>query len=564
MPGLATTFELLGNSANEAASAVLLEALDASQRDIRDLALPALLTRHSASAELNVLRRWPDLSSRWKDQIAQRVGWLSGAIRTVILSRDAHHFESACSAAAFTRDYDLIPLLAAAATDRTNVQALAAATATLELAELLAEEVHSPRDYRIRRDPQLQRSHVVASLETWIGKFTDHGRRELLEAFLLLADRENALLKRVLQAPSDPVFPPLVEALTTSSRPAIERLLLSYLDDPHAPFAAIGAIAKRSDVSFLRHLTRKIGGDPSPTVRANLRRIDAAPWIHSNLSLLDALRETEQAGALHLVVDSAIGRDDALNVVAYILRHGLVGARRVAAELLAGFVGDEANRITLSLLDDDDVEVRAAAAKQLRGRGIPGAIQKLLDLLDSPHPAEREAAQAGLVEFTYERFAARFDELTPEARKSSGPLVRRVDTLAVRRVSDELESPNRGRKKRALEMAIALDAVPQLQESIAALLSDEDQYLRIDAVRALATVDGEFTRRILRDALLDSQPLVQQAAEAALAGLTGRDTVSAEAAARDTVRLSSVGLPKPPAIPNVVPTTIPATAEVAG
>src|SRR4051812_33091737 len=109
MPGLATTFELLANSANEAASAVLLEALDASQRDIRDLALPALLTRHSASAELNVLRRWPDLSSRWKDQIAQRVGWLSGAIRTVILSRDAHHFESACSAAVFTRDYDLIP-----------------------------------------------------------------------------------------------------------------------------------------------------------------------------------------------------------------------------------------------------------------------------------------------------------------------------------------------------------------------------------------------------------------------------------------------------------------------
>ena len=79
MPGLATTFDVLTNTANDSSAAVLVSALDASQREVRDLALTALLARRNATAELNVLRRWPELSQRWKQQIADRPGWLSGS-----------------------------------------------------------------------------------------------------------------------------------------------------------------------------------------------------------------------------------------------------------------------------------------------------------------------------------------------------------------------------------------------------------------------------------------------------------------------------------------------------
>ena len=161
------------------------------------------------------------------------------------------------AAAIFTRDYDSIPVLAAAASDRSNPYAGQAAAATLELAELLAEELTSPRRLRIRRDPQLPAQPRLATLERAATSLDEHGRRELLEAFLLLANRENAGLKRILQSPSDRGFLPLVDLLATSSRPGIERLLLSYLDDPHA--AAGGAmqiIGRRGDISFLRHLVR--------------------------------------------------------------------------------------------------------------------------------------------------------------------------------------------------------------------------------------------------------------------------------------------------------------------
>ena len=96
---------------------------------------------------------------------------------------------------------------------------------------------------------------------------------------------------------------------------------------------------------------------------------------------------------------------------------------------------------------------------------------------------------------------------------------------------------------RSLELALALNAVESLQAAIAALLKDDDQFLRSDAIRTLANVDNELTRQVLRDALLDSQPLVQQTAEATLRKLNGSDTVvAATDPARETVRLSSVKL----------------------
>jgi len=536
MGGLARTFELLSNTENEAAAAVLVGGLDASQRDVRDLVLAALLNRRNASAELHVLRRWNDLSARWKTQIAERPGWLSGAIRTAVVNRNRQLYECGCAAVVYTRDYDLIPVLVAAASDRANPYAPLAATATLELAELLAEEVVSPRDYRVRRDPQLQRNHVLPSLEQAATHLDEHGRRELLEAFLLLANRENAALKRILQSPGDRSFLPLVDVLMNTSRPGIERLLLSYLDDPFAPLAAVQALGRRSDVSFLRHLTRKLSTETPPAAAANLKRIETLPWITGNLSVLDALRETEQPGAVQLAVNSSAPRHHALEVVAYILRQGAVAGRRVAAVALAEFRGPEANELALKLLDDDDPQVRAAGANQLRTRGMPGAIQKLLELLDSPHEVEREAARNGLPEFKYERFAASFDEMTPKARAISGPLVRRVDPEALPQLRAELDAPTRGRRKRALELAVALELTAELHDAIAALLKDEDQYLRIDAIRVLARADGPATRQHLRDALLDSQPLVQQAAETELTGLTRGDTVTAAAdGSHDTV-----------------------------
>jgi len=146
-----------------------------------------------------------------------------------------------------------------------------------------------------------------------------------------------------------------------------------------------------------------------------------------------------------------------------------------------------------------------------------------LQMLDSPHQIERETAQASLSEFRFDRYLGAFDELSREARRATGVLVKQIDADSLPALRLELSAAARGRRKRALEMCLALDAVGDMVEEIAGLMRDDDQFLRIEAIRVLATCDSPTTRHTLRDALVDTHPLVQEAAELALAGLLRRE-----------------------------------------
>ena len=197
MGSLAITFNLLANADNEAASAALIAALNASQRDIRDLALTAVLDRGTPAAELILLRRWPSLSDRWKQQIADRPGWLSNAIRAAIVNRDPQLFAAACSAATFTRDYEAFPFLVAVATTRTTVPRPSHDNDARRWRVLV--EGCRTRDYRIRRDPRLVRPCGCQP-----GKPPDYrptARPGTAEAYLLLANRDCALKRILVIAP---------------------------------------------------------------------------------------------------------------------------------------------------------------------------------------------------------------------------------------------------------------------------------------------------------------------------------------------------------------------------
>ena len=64
------------------------------------------------------------------------------------------------------------------------------------------------------------------------------------------------------------------------------RLVLSFLDDAHAPSAAITLLAYRHDEKFIECLLRKIGSEPSRDLAHNLRRIENIAWLQSEEVIL--------------------------------------------------------------------------------------------------------------------------------------------------------------------------------------------------------------------------------------------------------------------------------------
>ncbi len=523
MHGLDVTFATLAQTENNAAVPLLLRAIDSSQRNIRELAFRALLHRKSLEAELAVLRRWHLLPEHARQIITEKPGWLSDGIRKGIVCNEEQLHANTCAAAVDTLDYDSMPHFCEATADRANLFGAASAHTVLRLAECLHELLNAPRDYRERRDPQSIRAFVLPSLERALYNASPDHRPELVEAFLLIAGRENAGLKRMVEQPNDKISELVLSMLETTSRAGIIHYLLSCLDDPFMPQSIRSICCRRTDISFLRQLFRRIGRDPTKTIRNNIRKMDKCGWLVRGPGLLEALTEAEQAGAATWAAFSGMDRDAALEVVAYLVRNGGVMTRRTAVGLLSEFDVPAADELILLAAHDEDPQVRALAAPLLRQHKIAGGMQRLLEMVDSANEMEQEAARQALEEFRFANFLEVFDSLSEAARVTTGMLVKRVDRTALKQLSDECQAKERSRRRRALEIIVAMQAISELHWDVSQLLHDEDEFLRVDAVRAIAKSDIPETRAALRTVLSDPSPLVRQVAEEALAKLSFRN-----------------------------------------
>jgi HEAT repeat protein len=514
--GLRTTLEHLARTENEAAVSILIPALDSSDRAIQEGALRSLLRRRSLAGQREVLNRLHLLDDRWKAIVEEHRASMSHALRDAVLDPSPQLCANGCQAILWFREYDLLPTLVNALQDEANPNAGLAATTALGLVELFYAELSGEGPWHQRRDPELLRQRLTGVLEESVRRFPRHRRLEILEAFLMLAAHDNLALRRILLDPLDSSYLPVIDVLMHSPRPGVQRLILDFLDDPHTPSGTLALIAHRSDIKFIQRLLRKIGGEPTATVRHNLARAGSIVWLRDCQTLLEALDEADQEAIVQLAMASPKHRLEIFPVVAYLVVQGQPLGRRAAASALAEFHGAEANKLALKALEDDDEEVRARALRQLRDRGIPGAISILIDTLGSPSVADRQAARDSLSEFRFPRFLATFDMLEEEVRSTTGKLVKKIDPETIPLLLEETKSPSRRRRIRALQMIGAIQAAPEVQDAVLRLICDEDHLVRVEAARALGQCDSVAAYAALREAENDRSLTVREAAAASL------------------------------------------------
>jgi len=515
--GLKTTLDLLKRTHNDAALRVLVPALDSPSAGIREGALAAVLWRRSAEGHREALRRLHTADDRSKAIFQTHVGRVTHVLRDAVLGDDLQLCVNACEAALWFQEYDLIPALLTVLEGESSPNRELAGTTMLKLVDLLYQELAGARRHDGRRDPELIRRHVVAALELSVGRFSKHKRREIVEAYLLLVRRDGAVLKRVLNDPHQSAFLVLVDVLSKSPLPGVIGLLLAFLDDPRTSSAALSIVSKRSDPAFIRYLLRKIGHEPSDPVKQNLKRIESIAWLEHDAAVLDRLDGAEQHAAVKLAMGCNIPRAKTFAVVKHVLLHGEPMGRRAAAEALSEFNGADANALVLQALDDEDPQVQATVLKQLRHRGVLGALPRLVEKVDSPHAVVRDAARAGLDEFSFPRFLAAYDMLDEEVRRSTGALVKKVDRRTIPQLEAELQSHVRTRRLRALSMARAIGAVKPVEETILGLLRDDDHIVRAEAARALGRAESAASLKALQEALQDRSAAVEDAARESIA-----------------------------------------------
>lgn len=512
--GIGLTFRTLVRSENDTATDVLVAGLDVSVRSIQEKAIGALLERRDPRGHLAIISRWATWGDYFRQRICEKSDRLTGAITKALESDDPLLFQNVCQVAVAVREYSAIAALLRATGEQEPQRVRLAAQTVLDLAEALYDELVTPRDYRERRDPQRVRHHVVGSLELALIRAGAHIQPEIVEAFLLLANTDNPFLRRVLDETNHPLHAPVCQVFERSSRVGVFRLLLKYLETL-APAAALQLLAKRNDVPFLRRLARALSGDLTEVLRRNLGRIEHFAWF-ADLSGVWALADVEQAALVRAVSVCGAPAATVVQILGSFLEQGRPAAQRAAVAALANFTTPEADQWIVSALRSSEPGVQAEAARQLRQRDIPGSIAHLLSLVDSVHPEVREAVRASLTEFDTARFLQAFDLLSDEVRNTAGVLVRKLDPHTTDSLRQELTSPSRMRKLRGLQAATAMQAVPELQDEVLALLEDDDHFIRAEAARALAQTRGAHVVQALQLALQDRSPAVQAAAQQSL------------------------------------------------
>ncbi len=514
--GLSITLNLLTETDNEAADRVLIPALDSPDAAIQEGALIALLKRRTTTGGKEILERMARMKPEWKTIIRQHRGRLTSTLRDAVLGMDPVQCENGCRAAAAFCDYDIVPTLLSALDGPARPSTELVAQTILELAQALYEELSGTQETGDRRDPQMIRRYVLGSLESGVQRFAHHRRREVVESFLLLVARDNATLRQILGNPGHAAYATIIELLGKSMLRGVVRLLLNFLDDPHAPIAALDAIAGRGDARFVHYLMRKIGREPTTVIANNLKKVTSIAWLSDCRRLMEQLDDAGQHAAVRFTMVSAVPRPHAFKLIESMLLHGKPEGRREAARALAEFQNADANILAMRTLADPDPQVQANIIAQLRGRGIPGIVPSLLEMVESSHPTVRKAAQESLAEFSFKRYLAAFDALDEEVRRTTGLLVKKIDDAATTLLCEELKSPVRTRRLRGLAIARAIDSIAELESAVIAMLKDGDHLVRSEAALALSATISVESIAALQDALSDTSETVRQAAERSL------------------------------------------------
>ena len=437
------TFEVLGSSRNEAAVPVLIDALNAAEGSVFNRALQSLAQRRNRSGHMAAINRWNQLTDEQREILDEGRGKMSSALRDALLSDDRQLFQNACDIMVRFHEFDLISALVNLAEDKEHPHAHEATDLVLQMVSQLSEMVHGNRDPNDRRDPTLLRKRVMESLERSVERFRTHQRSELIEAFVVLGGTSCNLLRGIIDDPHHACYMTVVQTLSTSDSIGVLKLLLSFLESEHTSLATLTVISRRSDAAFLGLLFKFVGKGMSPKVRKNLRRIRSFPWLEERDFPVSKLDEDNQAHCIELLAASGADDSKKLDVYEDVLRQGATAGRVAACEALKEITGDRSNILVLEFTKDEDPQVQAAVASQLRDRHIAGTMSLLVQLLDSPHEVVREAARESLSEFTLENYLSQFDTLHDDSRKTTGNLVRKVDLNLASKLQAEMQSQSR-------------------------------------------------------------------------------------------------------------------------
>ncbi len=525
--GLQRTEQALARARNRAVLPVLALGLASHSAEIRSSAIRATLRRTDIESHTQLIRLFHCLTDADRRTLCETHHSMphhaAAALKLALQEGDVLACRNACDFILLCDDYDLFPTLVRVCEKPGHQHAGRTAATMLQMAGALHEALLIwLQGKRTGRDPSFARHQALITLEQSLKRRVRRHRTEIIEAFLLLAPTDSLALASMTGDTSHPCHDQLVLSLSTNvSRGGMERFV-ALLRDTDAPMPVLLAIGRRTDAAFIEFLLHALKQPLSLRVRRNMQKLRSVVWLENHPEKLLDFDGRSQAMAVELCMASGIGRSAQFALLQAILQGGLPEGRRAAAHALSAFRTQDANELISHAVRDTDSGVKAAALRQLRQKRLPDALPTLVSNLTAASAEVRDAARSSLAEFNFVRYRAMFDILDEQTVRNTGVLVRQVDPKARDLLMEDLNSPSASVRIRAIEMAVAMEAIDDVREPLISLVAHENASVSIEAIVALIDAEGDDVVAALERASAHSNRSITEAALASLSQIRSR------------------------------------------
>lgn len=519
---LARTFDVLSTAKSLAAVDLLITALDSKLPTIQDRAVAALLRRAATRCQTEVIRRLPNLSPGGRRLLEEQGPRLSGTLHQCLLHGDAELRTNALTIVSTMEYYDQAPTLLSMLGQWDDPFQEAACHTLQELVNRLFEQTHpagarKPSD-RHPRNVSQARQTVLTALESACNRFADLAYpREVVECILVLGDPDSSAVRKVFLQSAPACRETAANLLTTSKHPGVMRLLMEFMGQNYPNTKAFEAFENRIDPEFVCHVLRAFPKRLSENQQKNFKQLTRMVWIANELLPLEAIPTGLHEPLSDFVQATGMNLDDKIEIQKWLLVNGSMPGRQAATQILEAIAPESVRGILFGSLDSENEDVQVWATGQLRAQGVPEAIRLLIERLDNPLPAVREAAREELASFDLSLVLNLFEHLDRNVCLRVGALMRKIDPGCTQKLLDEINQPIRRRRIRAARAAEALGLAPDVERGLLAMLSDEDSIVRRIAAELLVCVPSPEVIVGLTALLQDASPRVRDAAERSLA-----------------------------------------------
>lgn len=516
-------FLALVESKNEAADAVLLEALRLGNEAEQRMALDALLERKTVRGLGGVVGLYKTLPESLQFHILNNVKHFHHALRECGRSDDPNLRIAAMKLIALGRQGKLAYVLSENLHDRDEALSKTAVEAMVALARWVATETRRLQQATPSARPESseegsnetsvyvelmgQRPDVEAAVARALDVHRGRHGADLLRASMLLCDWPGSKTLAILHTSKHGGQSPMVRKL--QQPPASEHVDAFLLGASHGQLRSHFGIAFShiDEAPVLDALLRKTHWLKDHQLQLCVHQVGRGVWFDDAELRRDLERRTPGNAALvgewvacsglhDVVQDERLGRlrEHATDDFAARLRLLRIAARRrkgTSTALLQQF-----------LTDPDERLVRMAAREIVRRR--PAEMENiLLQLMTTAGDSVRRVISRAIGQAGFEHFWTRYDRLPKATRRQAGKAMLKILPDAVARLHRRLATGPTDQRLKAMQMTAELGLADQFRQTLVELCSDPNAKLRSKAVVLVgqmpnATPDA-LVERLLND-----------------------------------------------------------------